>query len=188
MGLFSMLAKAFGWSKKQVQVIVIGLDNSGKSTILNALKPKSAAKYEMTPTVGYKVEGFEKGNLRFNAFDMSGQGRFRALWEAYYKEVQAVIFVVDSTDKIRMSVAKDELEQLLAHKDIEASNIPILFFANKMDLPGALPPTDIMSQLNLASITSKPWHISASNALRGEGLDEGMEWLATAIGKLSLAK
>jgi GTPase SAR1 family protein len=63
---------------------------------------------------------------------MSGQGRYRSLWEHYYIEVQAVIFVLDSTDKIRICVAKNELEALLANNDIKASNIPILFFANKV--------------------------------------------------------
>jgi len=47
---------------------------------------------------------------------MSGQGRYRDLWEHYYADVDAVIFVVDSSDKIRTCVAKDELEQMLNHK------------------------------------------------------------------------
>ena len=44
---------------------------------------------------------------------MSGQGRYRNLWEHYYKEAQAIVFVIDCSDKIRMCVAKDELEILL---------------------------------------------------------------------------
>lgn len=62
---------------------------------------------------------------------MSGQGRYRSLWEHYYADVQAVIFVLDSTDRLRVCVAKEELEQLLGHEDIKISNAPILFFANK---------------------------------------------------------
>jgi len=46
---------------------------------------------------------------------MSGQGRYRSLWEHYYKETHAIIFVLDSADKLRMAVAKDELNQLLQH-------------------------------------------------------------------------
>ena len=54
-------------------------------------------------------------NVGFTAFDMSGQGRYRNLWEPYYKECQGIVFVVDSSDKLRMVVAKDELDMLLQH-------------------------------------------------------------------------
>lgn len=63
---------------------------------------------------------------------MSGQGRYRSLWEHYYAEVQAIIFVLDSTDRIRMCVAKEELENMLSHQEIKSSKSPILFFANKV--------------------------------------------------------
>ena len=59
--------------------------------------------------------------------DMSGQSRYRTLWEQYYGGVQAVIFVLDSTDRIRMCVAKDELDMLLKHPDVRDSNTPFLF-------------------------------------------------------------
>ena len=52
-------------------------------------------------------------NVGFTAFDMSGQGRYRNLWEHYYRDCQGIIFVVDSSDRLRMVVAKDELDMLL---------------------------------------------------------------------------
>ena len=87
---------------------------------------------------------------------MSGQGRYRNLWEHYYRDCQGIIFVVDSSDRLRMVVAKDELDMLLQvmtrnrfkcqsfiissfqHPDIQARRLPILFFANKMDLRDAM--------------------------------------------------
>lgn len=39
MGFFKMIANAIGWSKKG-RVLVIGLDNSGKTTLIHHLKPK----------------------------------------------------------------------------------------------------------------------------------------------------
>lgn len=86
----------------------------------------------MTPTVGFQVEEFKRNNLNFTVYDMSGQGRYRSLWEHYYADVQAIIFVLDSTDKIRMCVAKEELDQLLGHEAIKTTRAPILFFANKV--------------------------------------------------------
>ena len=58
-----------------------------------------------------------------------------------------------------MAVARDELEQLLTHEAIAQRPIPILFFANKMDLPGSLDASDIAEQLELDAITDRPWHI-----------------------------
>jgi ADP-ribosylation factor-like protein 6 len=91
-----------------------------------------ASTFEVTPTVGFQVEEFSKNNLNFTVYDMSGQGRYRSLWEHYYADVQAIIFVLDSTDRIRMCVAKEELDILLNHELIKKSKAPILFFANKV--------------------------------------------------------
>ncbi len=50
MGLFKRFLEALGLFKKEVKVIVIGLDNSGKTTIINHLKPKKGVVTESTPT------------------------------------------------------------------------------------------------------------------------------------------
>lgn len=116
------------------------------------------------PTVGFTVESFTTKTLKFNAFDMSGQGRYRSLWEHYYKDCHGIIFVIgelcsqcqiaslrqysatsvrflllsDSSDKMRIVVAKDELDLILRHQEIVSKRVPILFFANKMDMREAL--------------------------------------------------
>ena len=106
MGLFKKLASALGFGKAPVGIIVVGLDNSGKTTLINHLRPKKSQAHEVAPTVGFNCESFSKHNLKFSVFDMSGQSKYRSLWENYYPDVQAVIFVLDSTDKIRLCVAK----------------------------------------------------------------------------------
>ena len=57
--------------------------------------------------------------------------------------------------------------------------IPILFFANKMDLNSAMSPADVANELELDSITDRGWTIQPCSAMRGDGIDEGMNWLAT---------
>ena len=162
---------------------MIGLDNSGKTTLINHLKPKKASVTEVVPTVGFQVETFTKDNINFTIFDMSGQGRYRSLWEQYYEEVEAIIFVVDCTDALRMCVAKDELEALLQHASVRRDSCPVLLFANKMDLPDALSPVECMQILELDSIREHPWHIASSNAVSGEGVDEGIAWLGDQMGR-----
>uniref|UniRef100_A0A3B4D2Q2 ADP-ribosylation factor-like protein 6 n=1 Tax=Pygocentrus nattereri TaxID=42514 RepID=A0A3B4D2Q2_PYGNA len=190
MGLFDKLAGWLGLKKKEVNVLCLGLDNSGKTTIINQLKPTNsclgeknwchllqAQAQDIVPTIGFSIEKFKTSSLSFTVFDMSGQGRYRNLWEHYYKEGQAIIFVIDSSDKLRMVVAKEELDTLLNHPDIKHRRIPILFFANKMDLRDALSSVKVSQLLCLENIKDKPWHICASNAVQGEGLQEGVDWL-----------
>ncbi|XP_033746841.1 ADP-ribosylation factor-like protein 6 [Pecten maximus] len=181
MGFFDKLAKLMGLSKKEAKLLVIGLDNSGKTTILDKLKPEEKRSGDVAPTVGFNVERFKNKFLQFTAFDMSGQGRYRNIWEHYFKDCDGIIFVIDSCDKLRMTVAKDELDQVLQNKDIKDKRIPILFFANKMDLRDAMSSVRCTLLLDLENIQNHPWHICASNAITGEGLQEGFDWLTQEI-------
>lgn len=173
MGIFS--------SKTKVKVCVVGLDNSGKSTVLNQLKPKKVALNEVTPTVGFSTESFNHGNCAFTAFDMSGQSRYRELWQHYYAEATGIIFVVDSTDGIRMCVAADELRVMLDHPDTFRK--PILFLSNKKDKPEAMSPAKVWDALKLGDIPDHAIQIQASDALRGEGITEGINWLSDQMTK-----
>mmetsp|Transcript_29145 Transcript_29145/g.34346 ORF Transcript_29145/g.34346 Transcript_29145/m.34346 type:complete len:197 (+) Transcript_29145:17-607(+) len=180
--IWQMLSESFGSrTRTECRVLVVGLDNSGKTSVINKINPGKEATNEVTPTVGLQVEEFAKGNLNFTVYDMSGQSRYRDLWSRYYRDTQAIIFVVDSTDRIRMCVAKDELWTLLQDNDIRHRDIPILFFANKMDLSGAMDPVDITDSLELPDIENKSWQIQSSNALTGDGIEEGIEWLAGSV-------
>ncbi|XP_059895593.1 ADP-ribosylation factor-like protein 6 isoform X1 [Gadus macrocephalus] len=181
MGLLDKLSLWLGIRKKEVNVLCLGLDNSGKTTIINHLKPTNTQAQDVVPTIGFNIEKFKTSTLSFTVFDMSGQTRYRNLWEHYYKESQAIIFVVDSGDKLRMVVAKEELDTLLNHQDIRSRRMPVLFFANKIDLRDAMSSVKVSQLLCLESIKDKPWHICASDAVKGEGLQEGVEWLQEQI-------
>ena len=59
--------------------------------------------------------------------------------------------------------------------------MPIIFFANKKDLPTALAPAEIAQALQLEAIKDRAWQIVPSNGLSGEGLDKGTDWLAEKL-------
>jgi ADP-ribosylation factor-like protein 6 len=82
-----------------------------------------------------------------------------------------------------MAVAKDELEMLLKHANIKSRPIPILVLANKMDLKDALSSVRVAQCLGLDQglVEGKPWQIQSTNALTGEGLVEGVDWLSDQI-------
>ncbi|RWS11219.1 ADP-ribosylation factor-like protein 6 [Dinothrombium tinctorium] len=182
MPFFGNLLKFLGIRKGEANILVVGLDNSGKTTILNAFKSPENKSEEIVPTVGFNVEKFKMDKISFTAFDMSGQGRYRNLWEHYYKNIQGIIFVIDSSDSLRLVVAKEELDLMLKSEEIESKpNIPVLIFANKMDLVESMSSVKISQGLGLASMKNRPWHIQASNALTGEGLHEGIQWLSEQL-------
>lgn len=60
MGLFQKLALFLGIRKKEVNVLVIGLNNSGKSTVINQFKNEEDRVTEIVPTVGFSVERFQR--------------------------------------------------------------------------------------------------------------------------------
>merc|ERR1712232_555188 len=123
-----------------------------------------------------------KNGVNFCAFDMSGQSRYRNLWEHYYRDVEGIIVVVDATDKLRFAVAKDELDLMLSDQQVQERKIPILFLANKIDLESSATAADEVKQaLKLNQITDRPWHIAPTDALKGEGVEAALKWLATSM-------
>lgn len=152
------------------------------------------AEVEIAATVGFKVETFSKSKIDFTVFDMSGQSKYRSLWEQYYEEAEAIIFVIDSADRLRIKVAQNELENLLDHQGkqvlgiinslaIKKRTIPILFFANKMDLGQAMTEAEVAKEMQLHLITDRPWHIQSSSATEGFGVEEGISWMSEIIKK-----
>ncbi|KPI85546.1 putative ADP-ribosylation factor-like putative small GTPase [Leptomonas seymouri] len=171
-----------GQAKTKLSIIICGLDNSGKTTIINYMKPEQQRSENIAATVGYNVDKIKKGKVEFTAFDMGGAQKFRGLWESYYSNIDGVVFVIDSTDSVRMCVVRDELQQMLQHADLKGSKTPFVFFANKMDLPGAKTPMELTQLVELSRILGDhPMNIFASNALKGEGIDEGIQWLESVM-------
>lgn len=181
MGLLDKLGNLLSSKKKDFNLLIVGLDNSGKSSIINYLKSAETKMTTISPTVGFKVEKFINKSLNFTAFDMSGQSRYRNLWEHYYKDADAIVFVIDSSDRMRFVVAKEELDNMLEHVELKNKNIPFLFFANKTDIRGAANVSEIRTELGIEKIRNKKAHIFASNALNGDGIVEAFDWLAQEI-------
>ncbi|KAF8388142.1 hypothetical protein HHK36_026808 [Tetracentron sinense] len=162
---------------KEYKIVVVGLDNAGKTTTLYKLHLGEVVTTH--PTVGSNVEELVYKNIRFEVWDLGGQERLRTSWATYYRGTHAVIAVIDSTDRARISIMKDELFRLLQHEDVEHS--VVLIFANKQDLKDAMSPAEITDNLSLHSIKNHDWHIQACCALTGEGLYDGLGWIAQRV-------
>ena len=53
------------FSKKKAKIVIVGLDNSGKTTLINYLKPPKTTVAEVTPTVAFKLETFKNNKINF---------------------------------------------------------------------------------------------------------------------------
>lgn len=112
-------------------------------------------------------------------WDIGGQDKIRVLWRLYYQETQGLIFVVDSSDRNRVTEAKNELFKLLAEDELQRAIL--LIFANKQDLPNAMSTSEMSEKLGLHGLKGRSWFIQATCALKGKGLYEGLEWLSQQI-------
>ncbi len=112
-------------------------------------------------------------------WDVGGQQKLRALWRHYFQGSDALIWVVDSADRERIAEAAEEL-QSLAREELLSDAI-FLVLANKQDLPNAMPTQELASALGLTQMQNRNWYIQSTVASSGQGLDEGLSWLAKNI-------
>lgn len=223
------------------------------------ISAESGGSMNTMPTIGYNYEQVQYKNVSITILDFSGQNRYRNLWQEFYNVVDAIVFVVDSSDLIRFAVARDELETLINHpyflslsrdahiskapardnvllpcirqqkqitisqgkliqEPLQSSNleslastetvsnrlrkrlafkqvdfsrtlvrqrlkVPILFLANKTDLPHSVETEVIVKALNLNDlpIDRHPWSIQATSAKQNQGIREAFDWLISEL-------
>merc|ERR1711975_14188 len=176
MGVFS---KVFGKlvGKKDCRILMVGLDAAGKTTILYKLKLGEVV--TTIPTIGFNVETVEYKNLSFTVWDVGGQDKIRPLWRHYYQGTNGLIYVVDSNDRDRIEDAREELTKMI--NEDEMRDAVVLVFANKQDLPNAMPAAEITEKLGLHNLRNRQWFIQSTCATTGDGLYEGLDWLSRTL-------
>ncbi|KAF3961823.1 hypothetical protein ACB098_07G097000 [Castanea mollissima] len=174
--IISRLAKRF-LTKCEMRILMVGLDASGKTTILYKLKLGEIV--TSIPTIGFNVETVEYKNISFTVWDVGGQDKIRPLWRHYFQNTQGLIFVVDSNDRERVEEARNELHRILV--EYELRNAVLLVFANKQDLPNSMSASEVADKLGLFSLNQRPWYVQSASATSGQGLYEGLDWLSNNI-------
>ena len=176
MGLLSILRK-LKEKEKDVRILMLGLDNAGKTTILKKFNGEDIS--SISPTLGFNIKTLEHKGYNLNIWDVGGQKSLRSYWRNYFETTDGLIWVVDSADKRRLQYCKKELHSLLQEERLLGATL--LVFANKQDLQGALTGEEIKSTLQLDEIKSHHWQIVRCSAVTGENLLDGMDWLLQDI-------
>eukprot|EP00795_Rhopilema_esculentum_P011493 gene11493-21710_t len=130
-------------------------------------------------SIGFNVETVTYKNLKFQVWDLGGQTSIRPYWRCYYANTDAVIYVVDSQDRDRIGISKQELVAMLEEEELQKAVLVVL--ANKQDMEGSMSATDVSNALGLSALKSRSWSIFKTSAIKGEGLDEAMDWLVNAL-------
>ena len=163
--------------KNDVRILMVGLDAAGKTTILYQLRMGQTIK--TIPTIGFNVETLEYKGVNFTVWDVGGQDKIRILWKHYYQNTDCLIFVVDSNDRERIGEAAEELKKMLAEDELKDS--VVLIMANKQDLDGALSPADVMKELGMSELNGRTWLVQGTSGTTGQGLKEGLDWIASVL-------
>lgn len=175
--MFSLIAGFWQliFVRPSLHVLIIGLDHAGKTTILEKIKSKYSNTPELppelvNPTVGMNLAKINHKGSKIIFWDLGGQKKMRSMWERYYTEANAVIFVVDSADLIRLEEAKVAFDSVCDHDNL--SHVPVITIANKQDLPGALTPGDLAINFYSVQDAADRTRVFAVNAMLGQGIEE----------------
>merc|ERR1711972_170784 len=139
--------------QRDMRILMVGLDAAGKTTILYKLKLGEVV--TTIPTIGFNVESVE------------------------YKNIQGVIFVVDSNDRDRMEEAREELMRMMNEDEMRYAALLVL--ANKQDLPNSMTAAEVAEKLGLQTMRNRQWFIQSACATTGDGLYEGLDWLSRMV-------
>ncbi|ELP87031.1 ADP-ribosylation factor, putative [Entamoeba invadens IP1] len=159
--------------RKEARVVMIGLDNAGKTTIMYQLKLKEMVK--TVPTIGFNLERINIGRTIFEIRDLGGQSKIRTLWRHYYNEIDAVVFVVDLTDFERLPEAQTEFQKVTQNKNL--GKTVLLVLGNKMDDTKAIDKRSLENVLNVQNVKQKV-EVRLVSARFNKGIYPAFEWLS----------
>ncbi|XP_044517580.1 ADP-ribosylation factor-like protein 10 [Gracilinanus agilis] len=136
------------------QVLVLGLDGAGKSTILHCLSGHGA-KERMAPTWGFNSVRLPTESFQMDLLEVGGSQNLRFYWKEFLSQADVLVFVVDSADRLRLPCARQELHMLLA----EDPDLPVVVVANKQDKSEALSVAQLQQELDLQAFGQREFFL-----------------------------
>ncbi len=179
---FKSLLDYFKIFQKKCTLVLLGLDNAGKTTFLYRLKDDRMSMYD--PTLYAYSEEIQLGNLLFKIVDVGGHKSMRKIWRNFYMNTNAIIYVVDAASIERLQESKEELKNLF--NDLNARNVPILVLGNKIDLGKAVSEEELIEILELKDhLTQKENKrkvmLFMCSIAKKTGYKEGLIWLNSIL-------
>ncbi|CAK7566460.1 MAG: ADP-ribosylation factor-like protein 2 [Sporothrix epigloea] len=170
--MLSILRKA-RLKDKELRILMLGLDNAGKTTIVKQIMGEDVS--TVSPTLGFIIKTIDYEGYKLNIWDVGGQKTLRSYWRNYFERTDALIWVVDATDRLRIDDCRNELHGLLQEERLAGASL--LVFANKTDVQGSMNDDETLEALKLEEIRTHRWHILRCSAVTGQNLKEGLAWV-----------
>ncbi|KAL2035117.1 hypothetical protein VTO58DRAFT_101034 [Aureobasidium pullulans] len=170
--MLSILRKA-RLKDKEMRILMLGLDNSGKTSIVKNIMGEDIN--TVSPTLGFIIKTIDYDGYKLNIWDVGGQKTLRTYWKNYFEKTDTLIWVVDGTDRERIDDCRQELEGLLLQERLMGASL--LVFKNKSDVSGCMDSDEIRKALRLDTIHTHRWNIMECSALTGLNLQEGLKWV-----------
>ncbi|PKU69727.1 ADP-ribosylation factor-related protein 1 isoform X2 [Dendrobium catenatum] len=172
------------FSKIEFHVLILGVHKAGKTSLLEKLKSiylnsEGLPPDRIVPTVGLNIGRVEASNAKLVFWDLGGQIGLRTIWEKYYEEAHAVVFVIDASCPSSFEDSKSALEKVLRNDDLRGA--PLLILANKQDLPEAVSSEELARYLDLKELGERLYLFEAVSAYDGMGIKYAIEWLVDAM-------
>lgn len=162
---FAKMVKNIRQNGKSLKILIMGLDNAGKTTVLTKYL---RINIEVAPTFGYKIYSKSIRDSNITILDIGGQSTFRRFWTNYFEKTDGIVFVADCSDQRSFS---DYLKEVL---DL---GLPTAVFFNKVDLHDNFSIEEAKKVfLNLRNVEC--FKISA---IMDSGIEEGFDWLIKRI-------
>ncbi len=99
MGLLSLIKKLRSNPEQELRILLLGLDNAGKTTLLKSLASEDVT--HITPTQGFNIKSVQSDGFKLNVWDIGGQRKIRPYWRNYFENTDDLVYVIDSADRKR---------------------------------------------------------------------------------------
>ena len=151
----------------------MGLDKSGKTSILKCISNDSIDKY--VPTYGFNIRNFEMKGSILNVWDIGGEKGLRPYWNTYCDECDGCMFVIDTSDSDRFGESCDELMNIL-DEDV-LSSVPLLIIGSKSDIDGGMNKDALIDKLCLKELEGREWGCITTSAKSTDGIIDAFKWM-----------
>ncbi|CAK9438563.1 uncharacterized protein LODBEIA_P27870 [Lodderomyces beijingensis] len=180
MGLLSIIRKQ-NKKDKIIDVLILGLDNSGKTTITKRMFNEDVD--SVSPTVGFQITPFEYGGYSLSIWDVGGQTTLRAFWGGFYDSTDVVLWVIDGLSTERLEESFSQLNEKIVQQD-RLAGIYLLVVINKCDLIPEDKREPLKQSVSRAlklqeRLDDDHWHLSLVSGKTGEGVDELLKWVVS---------
>ncbi|KAK9456773.1 ADP-ribosylation factor family-domain-containing protein [Dipodascopsis uninucleata] len=181
MGLLTTLRKQ-KLKDKEIRLLMLGLDNAGKTTIVKKLMGEDVM--TVSPTLGFNICTVPWNGLQVNIWDVGGQNSLRPFWRNYFEKTDALIWVVDASSLDRLDECKVELNKVIDEDRLTGATL--LIFINKIDTIQDSSEQEkiafsVSKKLDIKNILNHNCKVLTCSAYTGLHLNEGMDWITADV-------